>query len=65
MKNISLDVLMQLPVMLGVLGGLIFIGLEMRQSQQIALAGQMQSRADQITDYNLAFLTRTIFHTIL
>ena len=56
MKNISLDVLMQLLGMLGVLGGLIFVGLEMRQSQQIALAGQMQSRAEQITDYNLAFL---------
>ena len=55
-KNISLDALMQLLGMLGVLGGLVFVGLEMHQSQQIALAGQMQSRAEQITDYNLAFL---------
>ena len=38
---------MQLLGMLSVLGGLVFVGLEMRQSQQIALAGQMQSRAEQ------------------
>lgn len=40
MKKISLDVLIQLIGMLGILGGLVFVGLEMRQSQQFALATQ-------------------------
>ena len=47
---------MQFLGMLSVLGGLVFVCLEMHQTHQIALAGQMQSRAEQITDYNLAFL---------
>ena len=54
--KISLDVCIQSIGMLSVLAGLIFVGLEMRQSQEIALAGQMQSRAEQITDYNLTFI---------
>lgn len=42
--KVSFDVWVQLIGMLGVLGGLIFVGLEMRQSQQIALAAQQQAR---------------------
>ena len=40
MKNVrvNFDTWIQLLGMTGVLGGLIFVGLEMRQSQQIALA---------------------------
>tara|TARA_B100001250_G_scaffold373129_1_gene359070 strand:+ start:228 stop:680 length:453 start_codon:yes stop_codon:yes gene_type:complete len=45
MKKVSLDVLIQLLGMVGVLGGLIFVGLEMQLSQRIALAGQVQARA--------------------
>tara|TARA_B100000530_G_C15789886_1_gene421146 strand:+ start:323 stop:775 length:453 start_codon:yes stop_codon:yes gene_type:complete len=45
MRKISFDVLIQLLGMLGVLGGLIFVGLEMQLSQRIALAGQIQARA--------------------
>ena len=56
MKKVSLDVWIQSIGMLSILAGLIFVGLEMRQSQEIALSNQMQSRAEQITDYNLAFL---------
>lgn len=56
MKKVSLDVWIQSIGMLSILAGLIFVGLEMRQSQEIALANQMQSRVEQITDYNLAFL---------
>ena len=50
MKNIkvSFDTWIQLLGMLGVLGGLIFVGLEMQQTQTIALASQMQSRSDAI-----------------
>ena len=48
MKNIkfSFDTWVQLLGMLGVLGGLILVGLEMRQSQIIAIGNQVQARAD-------------------
>ena len=42
--KVSFDVWIQLLGMLGVLGGLVFVGLEMRQSQMIAQAGQQQDR---------------------
>ena len=46
MKNIkvSFDTWIQLLGMIGVLGGLVFVGLEMQQSQTIALAAQNQAR---------------------
>ena len=43
--KVSFDTWIQLLGMLGVLGGLIFVGLEMQQTQTIALASQMQSRS--------------------
>ena len=49
MKNIRVDVLIQLVGMLGLLAGLIFVGLEMRQSQIIALSAQQQSRTEMFT----------------
>ena len=36
--------------MVGIIGSLIFVGLEMRQSQRIALAGQEQARTQIWTD---------------
>ena len=45
MKKVSLDVWIQLIGMLSVLAGLVFVGLEMRQAQFIAIAGQQQQRA--------------------
>lgn len=42
--KVSFDVWIQFLGMLGVLGGLVFVGLEMRQSQMIAQAGQQQDR---------------------
>ena len=50
MKKVSLDVWIQLIGMLGVLGGLVFVGLEMRQSQRIALAAQHQARSEMFMD---------------
>lgn len=44
MKKVSLDVWIQLIGMLSVVGSLIFVGLEMRLTQQIAQAGQQQER---------------------
>ena len=36
--------------MTGILGGLVFVGLEMRQSQMIALAAQSQARASMLLE---------------
>ncbi len=44
MKKVSLDVWVQLIGMLSVLAGLVFFGLQMMQTQQIALAEQMNNR---------------------
>ena len=50
MKKVSLDTWIQLLGMVGLLGGLIFVGLEMKQSQTIAVAGQTQARNQEIMD---------------
>ena len=38
MKKVSLDTWIQLLGMIGLLGGLVFVGLELQQNQTIALA---------------------------
>ncbi len=43
--KIDINALIQLLGMIGVIGSLIFVGLEMRQSQRIALVNQMQQRS--------------------
>ena len=49
MKKVGSDTWIQLLGMLSVLAGLVFVGLEMRQSQQIALAAQQQARTEIFT----------------
>ena len=44
MRTIDIQDLIQLLGMVGIIGSLIFVGLEMRQSQMIAQAGQQQDR---------------------
>ena len=44
MTRISIENLIQLLAMMGIIGSLIFVGLEMRQSQRIAVAGQQMER---------------------
>lgn len=56
MKKVNLDTWIQLLGMIGVLGGLVFVGLEMRQSQQIAIGGQVQARNEAFLDLYLAML---------
>ncbi len=51
MKKISLDIWLQTLGMLGVLGGLVFVGVEMQQSQRIAIAGQIQARNDALMSF--------------
>ena len=53
--KISFDTWIQALGMLGVIGGLIFVGLEMRQTQKIALADQMNNRMSVLIEFNNAF----------
>ena len=71
MGKIAIEDLIQLFGMVGIIGSLIFVGLEMQQSQRIAVASQQQERAaitvDMINafyeidvDFNLPTLTKGI-----
>jgi hypothetical protein len=44
---------------IGVIGSLIFVGLELRQTQKIALGNQIQQRANMQADFFLANLQDT------
>lgn len=46
MRKVNLDTWIQLLGMLSVVAGLIFVGLEMQQTQRIALANQQQARTE-------------------
>ena len=56
MRKIDIQDLIQLLGMVGIIGSLIFVGLEMRQSQRIAIAGQQQGRAEIASNFMSAFL---------
>ena len=53
MKKVSIDTWIQLLGMLSVVAGLVFVGVEMQQTQRIALANQQQARTELITDMML------------
>jgi hypothetical protein len=55
--KVSFDTWIQLLGMIGVLGGLVFVGLQMEQSQRIAIAGQVQARNQGVMDFQVALLT--------
>ena len=61
--KVSFDTWVQLLGMVGVLGGLVFVGLEMRQSQRIAIADQQQSRAAIANDFITTFLENCLDFT--
>ena len=50
MKKVDIDTWIQLLGMLSVLAGLVFVGLEMQQTQRNALVNQQQARTELITD---------------
>ena len=54
MKKINVDTWIKLIGMLGVLAGLVFVGLELQQSQQIAVANALQGRNQMQSNYLLA-----------
>ena len=56
MRKVNLDTWIQLLGMLGVLGGFVFVGLEMQQSQRIALSSQQQERAHKWIDIGAGIL---------
>ena len=56
MKKVSIDVWIQLLGMIGIIISLVFVALQMRQSQQIAVAGQQQARANMYVDRYLTFI---------
>ena len=56
MKKVSIDVWIQLLGMLSVVAGLVFVGLEMQQTQRIAIAGQQQGRAEITNNFVNSFL---------
>ena len=55
MKNININPLIQLLGMLGVIGSLIFVGLEMRQSHRFALAGHYEARTNSLLNIVSSF----------
>ena len=57
MKKVSLDVWIQLVGMLSVVASLVFVAIEIRQSQGIAIAGQIQARNQALMDFDLDVLT--------
>ena len=62
MKKISIDVWIQLLGMVGIIASLISVGLEMRQTQRIAIAGQQQARASANMDLLNAFIESGFDH---
>jgi len=50
MKKPDINTLIQLLGLIGVASSLIFVGVELRQSQQIAIAGQVQARNQAFLD---------------
>ena len=55
-KKVSLDVWIQLLGVTGIIVSLIFVAMQMRQSQTIAVAGQIQARNQMLLENQLAFL---------
>ena len=55
MRKIPIEDLIQLLGMVGIIGSLIFVGLEMRQSQRIAMAGQQMERTALLIEANAVF----------
>ena len=55
MGKIAIEDLIQLFGMVGIIGSLIFVGLEMQQSQRLAVASQQQERAAITVDMINAF----------
>ncbi len=60
--KVNFEAWIQLLGMVGILGGLVFVGLEMQQTQQIAIAGQVQARAEMAVKRILAPIELSFIH---
>ena len=57
MKKIEQNDLLQVLGMLGLIASLIFVGMELRQNQQVARVTAYQALAEQIASYNALLLS--------
>ena len=57
MKKIETNDLLQIIGMLGLIASLIFVGMELRQNQQVARVTAYQALAEQIATYNALLLS--------
>ena len=57
MKKLEINDLIQIAGMFGIIGSLIFVGLQMKQTQTIALGEQIQARNQMLLDSQLIFLS--------
>ena len=64
MGKIAIKGLIQLFGMVGIIGSLIFVGLEMQQSQRIAFASQQQERAAITVDMINASMRLTLISNL-
>ena len=56
MKKVDINALIQLLGMVGVIVSLIFVGLQLQQTQNIAIAGQQQGRAEITNNFVNSFI---------
>ena len=56
MKKLDINALAQLLGLAGVMASLIFVGLQMKQTQQIALAAQAQARTEMLLARHMVYL---------
>ena len=56
MKREVVQDVIQFLGMIGIIGSLIFVGLQMQQTQRIAIAGQVQARAEMFVNRIMAGL---------
>ena len=56
MEKIETNDLLQIIGMLGLIASLIFVGMELRQNQQVARVTAYQALAEQIASYNSQYL---------
>ena len=61
-RIISLSDITNILGMLGIIGSLIFVGIEIQQSQTIAIASQLQSRNDALMTFYSTPLEEMILH---
>jgi hypothetical protein len=55
-KKLEINDLIQIAGMLGIIGSLVFVGLQMKQTQTIALGEQIQARNQMLLDSQLILL---------